>query len=578
MIMPDDLGRKPGVPMPPQAADSDADADHEAVMRALAAACPVPPCQPALSSPQPCPPPPCPSAALVPLAFSLSTTGHCVTAPRTFTPCPVPQPPHDVKPLTEPFPFTVPDYILMDTDLAKPKTPEPQKDKKGRAKKRPLLPRPWLNDVVRYQVWMQKRSPGVLPDLLLKTLIWGTAKPKDWRRTLRKTLAKIGLSLVWTKVCDDGCPLHGSGPKHRHTTFVAIQTLLGRMQEFVTTRHEDGTCEFDWVNRIDPEAHKAATAERLDELAREIAEREGQLSVIAAVYPGQLDTSKRIIKELKAEARNLKAKKRPGTKKVTGVRPTYLPIRLFGPSPKSGMTPLEVNVMAAITGEMTRVRGQTCRPDRAQLIDRDHRLGCGYLNKGKEYVLFAGNGRPGRDNRHGRGYKLQTWMARSAMPMRGSEYDVAEVKLFMRLLSKLKAPFGLIVVAYHPKRREWRCLDELVTMTRSISGRKWLAGCLLRVYTECNYLGRWRAYFAQQLGYSSIPDGSEVPPAEPGLTVTSAEQLRQWMEVFNLDDAQVAEALGTSRSLVTRYRLGSRNWSLKFQAKLNRYLATGSAV
>jgi hypothetical protein len=113
----------------------------------------------------------------------------------------------------------------------------------------------------------------------------------------------------------------------------------------------------------------------------------------------------------------------------------------------------------------------------------------------------------------------------------------------------------------------------MVELTRTPAGQAWLSGCRLRVYTDEDYLVRWRRYFADRLGFSVIPgDGDEAepvtPPAADRVTIESAEDLDLWMRKTGLRDQQLAQRLGVSRSYVSRQRSGHKPWSKRFQARV----------
>ena len=66
--------------------------------------------------------------------------------------------------------------------------------------------------------------------------------------------------------------------------------------------------------------------------------------------------------------------------------------------------------------------------------------------------------------------------------------------------------FGLVVAGRHRIKGEWLGLTDLLDQTGTVAGRKWLGGCVLRIYTEEDYLLRWRRVIAERMGFSSIPD------------------------------------------------------------------------
>jgi hypothetical protein len=279
---------------------------------------------------------------------------------------------------------------------------------------------------------------------------------------------------------------------------------------------------------------------------------------------------------------------RPGGRKARGLRPFYLPVRLFGPSRRSGLTPSQCNLLAALTGELTRTRVADGRADRAQVVGagRGRRHpgerpvpACPFLGEGA-YVLFGGNGTARRPGLHGHGFKLATWARKAAHPD-AVEYSIIRL---LRDLAALAGPFGLVAAAWNGRSKEWKALEELPALARTPAGRAWLGRCVLRVYTAADYLVRWRNYFATRLGFSTIPGGEDtVDPEEPTLAgglpvIRTAADLQRWMGRQGLGDDQLAAALGVSRTTISRYRTGRRRWGRPFQAKLDAYLAAQKAA
>jgi hypothetical protein len=265
------------------------------------------------------------------------------------------------------------------------------------------------------------------------------------------------------------------------------------------------------------------------------------------------------------------------------VRSVYLPARLFGPSPRSGLTAHQCKLLAALPLETTRHARHNHRPDKAQILTMgaatDTRLPAVPIYPGLaagDYVMFNGNGTPGRRRLHGHGFQLTTWM-RKAGYGETSEYPV------IGDLLALRGPFGLVVAAWNTKTQEWKALEDLATLTKTPPGRKWLAQCVLRVYTGADYLIRWRRYFADRLGFDSIPGG--VPGKPPvraaaetaAVSIHTAEELHAWMQQQGLTDAELASRLGMHRTVINRYRTGRRHWRQGFQTKLDVLVTGGKA-
>src|SRR5207237_10300504 len=113
---------------------------------------------------------------------------------------------------------------------------------------------------------------------------------------------------------------------------------------------------------------------------------------------------------------------------------------------------------------------------------------CPYLDSGVEYVGFTGNGAGSRARLRGRGYRPATWAARAGYPA-GAE------AAFLADLRAVAGPFGLVAAGHSPADGTWRDLDGLVAAARTAHGRRWLGGCLVRVYAPADYLARWRSWF-----------------------------------------------------------------------------------
>jgi hypothetical protein len=265
----------------------------------------------------------------------------------------------------------------------------------------------------------------------------------------------------------------------------------------------------------------------------------------------------------------------------------YLPILVFGPSPRSGLSYERRQILIALTRETTRSR-RSERQDRAAVVvggalgsSEKGGAACPYLEPGVRYVGFNGNGKYKHRHLRGRGYSLvgrskKGWLPRAGFTVPAdAKGEWKSVQRFLNELLGLAEPFGLVVAAYHPAQRQWKPLEDLVAMTRTAAGRGWLRGCQLRVYTREDYLARWRQYFANRLGFSAIPGGDEdvvkvkdVKTAEEGPTIGSALELDAWMQNAKVTDAALAAKLGVSRSYVSRLRSGRRPWSKAFEGKL----------
>jgi hypothetical protein len=129
------------------------------------------------------------------------------TAPSTHGPAAYPLTP-DPEPLTDgdhSFPAVIPDYMIWDAGLARPKPRPCTRDSRGRAKRQPVFSAAWFDDIVRYGLVMQRCLPVVIPDVLLGSLVWGPrSKVEDWPPNWRRTL-QSGCRLVIAAGPTGGC-------------------------------------------------------------------------------------------------------------------------------------------------------------------------------------------------------------------------------------------------------------------------------------------------------------------------------------------------------------------------------------
>jgi hypothetical protein len=506
-----------------------------------------------------------------------------------------------------PFLGVVPDFVMWDATLARPTPQVPRKDSRGRPNKQHTVSREWMIDILRYGLIVQRRLPVVVPDVFIAQLVWGPREsgrwPRNWRRTIlsrwrpppepkpgdeglsrqekarRTREANKGREGPGQRRCSDPCPLSGlTGVPHLHFRWSLSKDDLGVMGRFAREGAEGEGRTFDFRNGMTLEEVEA----RKEELTEEIRGARRFLSEVRECSPGQVEEAEGRLRELQAESRRL----RPGARKVDGVYAIYLPVRIFGPSPLSGLTPPQCKLLSALTMELTRTRTKTDRPDKAQVVRGGAGRGqpreqdvpaCPFLEKNAEYVVFGGNGRGKNRRLHGYGFRLSTWMEKAGYP------EPCEYSVTFTDLTRLRQPFGLIVAGWNRTAREWKTLDEMVALRRTKRGQEWLDGCVVRVYTKADYLQRWRRYFAERLGFSSIPDGGEEvatpsAAATPGqqALIQSAQDLQVWMRQEGLTDGQLAARLGVSRTSVNLYRTGARAWSAKFAGKVNTYLMLGS--
>src|SRR5262249_48536955 len=159
--------------------------------------------------------------------------------------------------------------------------------------------------------------------------------------------------------------------------------------------------------------------------------------------------------------------------------------RLFGSSPRVGLSWQQRQLHQAVTHELTRAPGKAGagRPDRAAILTGGRApdegtvsgvAACPYLEEGGRYVGFNGHGRRHKRHVRGRGYSPLAWARRAGYELPGEGGPPwRQVRGFLRDLGRLAGPFGLVAAAWHPVECAWRPLDELGAMTRTAAGRAW---------------------------------------------------------------------------------------------------------
>jgi hypothetical protein len=477
-----------------------------------------------------------------------------------------------------PFPLAVPDYVQADWLLAKPR-PRPrdgEKTKRGRRRSGG-----GLHWAVHQAVLVQKTSRVILADVVLAQVLWGGdrgAWPRNWRQRIvqklkRAAASNTGLSEVvhretdlGERACPPGCVLRGTGARHQH------------LEVTIRTPEESGS---------DPEGNEEAAAPEFDGCFLGALEVFGYGDDPDRAYhwsprPLPPEPEGEVCPDEKQEReehqrllRDVKRLRREGR-----LAAVYLPLKLFGPSPRVGLPWQQRQLLLALTRELTRGRGETRsgRPDRAEIIPGGQGTGgvaaCPYLGAGVRHVGFNGNGGGRKKHLRGRGYKVAVWMRKAAYG--GDEESRSlwrRVRRFLRDLADVAGPFGLAAGAWHPKECSWRSLAELLPMTGHSPGRAWLRGCLLRVYTPEDFLARWRVLFADRMGFSVIPDVAQEVAVEPGNPTASREAFLTYLSEKGVSLAELARGLGVSRSLVSHNLSGRRGWTPSWQERLENWIA-----
>jgi hypothetical protein len=464
----------------------------------------------------------------------------------------------------EPYLGYVPDFIQADALQAAPFLR--RRDNQGRLRRGRRLIFYGVEWLLIHELKRQTRDTAWIPDVLFAQVVWGArGRPANWLDKLKKVLGQWFAR--WNRAhsgnpvemqldarCCRACPLHGrDAGRHRHFV-ISVPSPEGNP----TT----GTIDIDqsFLGALELLRYHDA----VDEEWR--------------FHAGRLDASEedRVGADPKAIA---------DAQKRGRLRWAYLPVLLFGTSSRSGLTHEGVQILKALTRETTR-NNRSERPDKANVVigGKPDMKGpppfsvCPYLVKGERYVGFNGNGSYRRRGLRGRGYRLVGnswwgWVGRSGF-LRPEEEDEARWKAaghFLHELERLSVAFGLVVGAWHPQKRKWHSLENMIVLTRTAAGRKWLDLCRVRIYAPEDYPARWRQYFAQRLGFSCIPgDGDEGTVNGHGgaESVTSAADLQCWMRRQGLTDAELAGRMVRSASSIRKYRTGQRAWSPRFEAEL----------
>ena len=498
-------------------------------------------------------------------------------------PTPIPSPPASPAPATAVFPIVVPDFVNWDAKLVAPTPPPSLQDRRGRTRRPVFLPTMMVRGFAWLGLVTQRLNPVTVPAVVFGSALWGAdraAWPKNWARALglfappppapglsradktRQTRARRAKARAALMTCPPHCPLHGS-PRHFHARYELQAAILGQVARLACGKTADGSTQFDLRNAYTAEEAAGLRAA----LTADIAARKEYLADIRdSADPAELADCERKLGEVKKQL----ARVREGGRKVDGLRPVYLPGRVFATSPRLGLTPLQHNLVAALTRELTRDPRRNGRPDQAAVVAGGTAGACPLLAAGRSYVGFNGNGAGSRVHLRGHGYKPAAWAKKAAYPAATSAADlIADLAVVAGVL-------GLVVAGYAPASGKWLDAAELRAAAGTAAGVKRLAGCLLRVYTAADYLVRWRAVFAAALGFARIPATADELPGAGAVAVagspaavTTGRELAAWMRRVGLTDAALATRLGVSRAYVARCRAGTGPLGQKFRARLS---------
>ena len=363
-------------------------------------------------------------------------------------------------------------------------------------------------------LWNRLDPYPLIPDVLLRQLVWGATYDKNWKARLPKKKKLLGgvKPIEDNKVCSaERCMLHGTGIFHRH--YSASWNTYPILSSFLPKNN---------VKYIQGDRFKLYSDEF--KVLREDLQRRGILFSV------------------------------------------YWPAFILGGSPKVGWTWSQQLLVMGMVRELTRTKAKrgegitgeivkgglvamTSTPMASKLVS------CPLLNFNSEYVVFAGNGR-----RKGQGYRIigQTdkgWLHRSGYnlpakdPLGDSNKKRLEcMKLFLTDLAFLSQELDLVPVGI--LKGEWKNIGQMMDFSLSGSGQDWLEACTLRIFTPADWRKRWRQYFSNKLGFAWIPetheDSGAVAPngalRKLGGTI-SAYEVRCFLKKLGWTQRQLAEEI-----------------------------------
>jgi hypothetical protein len=262
------------------------------------------------------------------------------------------------------------------------------------------------------------------------------------------------------------------------------------------------------------------------------------------------------------------------------------PAALFGRSSWSGLPEGSCRIVRALTREVTRSmpRGKSKRPDAAHVLHGQKvpgdtpkaRIVCPVLDHKGRYVAFCGNGK-----RWGMGYQIvgvkgTGWLDRCGYAIPEDNQDLAKViRSFLKDLREVSEALGFTVVGLKPNTAKWLDLGNMVQLSRVKAGLEELLRIHLRVYGPEDYLQRWRSYFAQKGGFTSIPGGEEdAQPSAP----SDLNDLSTRIRLAGIKQVELARHLGVSQPYVCQLLNNDRPWPDQARKRAEAFLQerTGS--
>lgn len=384
--------------------------------------------------------------------------------------------------------------------------------------------------IYRFSLWNRLHACALIPDVLLRQLVWGARYDKNWRARLGKKAKILGCvkPLKNNKLCSpETCMLYGTGTVHRHYVANFKTPILDSFRAKNDVNHIHG--------------------DRFLLYADEHKELREQLQSKGLLF-------------------NL-----------------YWPAFILGGSPKIGWTWSQQLLVAGMVRELSRVEAKSGKTITGALVKGGMVAGttaassperCPILDQNQDYVVFGGNGK-----RKGRGYQIigrtdKGWLHRSGYKLPEKDPSAREtsekrrrelMKTFLTDLAFLSNELGLVPVGL--LNGVWRNIGQLMDYLKTGNGQDWLEACTLRIYAPADWQTRWREYFSDKLGFGWIPVCPEscTLTAEPGdaSRFDSAHAIRKWLSDMNWSQKYLAERITAVTGCKCSLRRVERNLSDK---------------
>ena len=380
-----------------------------------------------------------------------------------------------------------------------------------------------------FALWNQLNALPMIPDLLLRQLIWGANFDRNWKARLPKRKKLLGTlkPVVNNRTCSaDNCMLHGTGVSHLHyVRYLKDFPVLKSFRPKNDVNHTEG-------NRF------ALYADDFKDL-REKMQRNGSLFNV------------------------------------------YWPAFVLGGSPKVGWTWSQQLLVAGMVRELTRTKASPGEGIKGEIIRHGmvaasnmtlRRVLCPILNPHHEYVVFAGNGR-----RKGRGYRImgrtdKGWLSRTGriLPKSDPSGDSNKARRdcmrpFLTDLDSLCQELSLIPVGL--LNGIWKDIGQLMDCLRTGRGQDWLEACTLRIFAPADWRQRWRQHFSDKLGFAWIPELPEDCTVNHRLNspsgLGSAHAIKKFIEEHDWSQKQLAAKIANVTGRHCSVRRVERNLSKK---------------